>query len=177
MKHIKALLFVFLLVISQLVSGQNGKLCGRVTESNSEIPVPFALIIIYSGNEKVGSAISDIDGKYIIQSILPGKYSVKASYPIYKTFQVENVSVISESITNVNFNMIVTFSPQEEIIVKQFTEPLMGISVKPKYTEGSIIKLKKAMPFKINDSGVKKLENEFNYTGRQKDGTIIYIDG
>ncbi len=82
-----SLVFFFPLLI---FAGTTGKLTGRVTDKKTGEPLPFVNITIEGTT--LGAA-SDLDGKYIILNIPPGKYNVKFQYVGYQPVIVENVQI------------------------------------------------------------------------------------
>ncbi len=119
MKIAKALIFIILLVIFplKLILGQApsnyGTLAGKVTDSNTGIPLPGANIILV---QTVMGASSDLDGNFEVDNIPAGKYEVKATMMGYKNMTVA-VTITSGEKTVINFKLEETAIESPAIVV------------------------------------------------------------
>ncbi|MEZ7931764.1 MAG: carboxypeptidase-like regulatory domain-containing protein, partial [Flavobacteriales bacterium] len=76
-----------------------GQLKGTITDKSTGETLPFVnLVLIQNGTQKAGAA-SDLDGKFVINSIQPGSYELKVSFVGYKKYQVNGIIVKSNKIT------------------------------------------------------------------------------
>ena len=121
------------LLMSSLQSGTTGKITGVVKDAESGDPLPGANILIEGTT--MGAA-SDMDGFFIILNIPPGIYTLKASMMGYQTKRVENVRVMIDLTTTVNFNLVtqvvdlgegVTIVAEREIIQPDMTSSLSAV--------------------------------------------------
>ena len=80
---------------------QKGRIEGRVTQKNNE-PIPFANVVI---NGTTIGASTDFNGKFIITGIDPGFYQLKISSVGYKTLITQELQVINNRTTYVEFNL------------------------------------------------------------------------
>jgi len=78
-------------------AGTTGKLTGKVTDKKTGEPLPFVNVTLEETN--IGAA-TDLDGKYIILNIPPGKYNVKFQYIGYQAVVVENIQISIDLTTN-----------------------------------------------------------------------------
>ncbi|MBX3006925.1 MAG: TonB-dependent receptor [Melioribacteraceae bacterium] len=87
-------LFTMLLFVAMLPviisAGTTGKLTGKVTDKKTGEALPFVNITLEGTT--IGAA-SDLDGRYVILNIPPGKYNVKIQYIGYQTVVIENVQI------------------------------------------------------------------------------------
>jgi outer membrane receptor protein involved in Fe transport len=88
-KFFTMLLFVALLPVI-ISAGTTGKLTGKVTDKKTGEALPFVNITLEGTT--IGAA-SDLDGRYVILNIPPGKYNVKIQYIGYQTVVIENVQI------------------------------------------------------------------------------------
>ena len=132
-KHlINLLIFVasFLLVLpSQLFAGTTGKIAGIVKDATTGEPIPGCNIIIVGTT--IGAA-SNKNGEYFIINVPPGKYSVRASMVGYKTYLVDNVKVIVDLTTQIDFAIEATSLQMEEEIVVTAKRPLVQLDATSK---------------------------------------------
>ncbi|MBI4547073.1 MAG: TonB-dependent receptor [Ignavibacteriae bacterium] len=100
----RMLLFIIVLLgFVGICFGGNGKITGRVVDEKTKEPLIGATIIIVGTT--VGSS-TDLDGKFVILSVPPGEYSVKASYVGYQDVTASGVRVSSDLTTELNFTLV-----------------------------------------------------------------------
>lgn len=116
MKRNISIIFVILLIflIGQTYAGTKGKIAGRVIDSKTG--VPLVGVNVYVAEEQIGS-VTDNDGYYNILNLSPGKYDVIASIIGYKRSIVQNVEVVSDQTTVINFALTISALKGEEVIV------------------------------------------------------------
>jgi hypothetical protein len=126
-EKLKDLTRIILLVItfSGVLSASGGKLSGRVTESETGDPVPYANIIILSvmqnGNEvslpsPIG-AVSDREGYYVILNIPPGIYTVKTSMVGYASVIVKEIKIDPDRTITLNTELRSESIEMGEVVV------------------------------------------------------------
>jgi outer membrane receptor protein involved in Fe transport len=101
----KSLQLIFLLIItifSFTFAGTTGKLSGRVTETETGEPL-IGVNVIIEGTSF--GAATDLDGRYIINNIPPGTYSVVFSAVGFEKKQVNNVRVSVDFTTNLDLTL------------------------------------------------------------------------
>lgn len=91
---------LFLLFILPLaLYAQKGRIEGRIAQKNNE-PIPFANVVI---NGTTIGASTDFNGKFIITGIDPGFYQLQISSVGYKTLITQELQVINNRTTNVEY--------------------------------------------------------------------------
>jgi len=110
---VKLLALVFL-CNHLLLAGTTGKLTGIVKDAKSGEPLVGVNILVV-GTDRGSS--TDIDGRYVILNMPPGKYSVKASMIGYATVEVRDVRIISDLTTPINIEMSQQAVAGEEVVV------------------------------------------------------------
>jgi len=108
-------IFISLLfLLSQIVyAGTTGKISGIVTDETGS-PMPGVNVMIMGTT--MGAA-SDINGQYFILNIPPGTYTLRATMVGYKPYKVDNVKVISDLTTSIDFPMQVSSMMMDEEVV------------------------------------------------------------
>jgi len=99
-KLLVAFIAVFLLPV--LLLAQDGKLRGKVTDKESGEALIGANVTVEGSS--VGAS-TDVNGEYIILSVQPGVYIIKASYIGYSPITVTNVRVNSNLTTTQDFKL------------------------------------------------------------------------
>src|SRR5687768_3136108 len=73
----------------------NGKVLGSVTDVETNQPVEYANVALLdpATQKPVNGAVCDDKGKFVIQKIAPGTYTVTISFIGYETQTIENIKV------------------------------------------------------------------------------------
>ena len=86
--YMKTFLFAFFLSISCFGYSQTGTgvLKGTVVDAKTKEVIPFVYVTINQNGEIKGSAQSDTEGNYIINSIIPSEYSIEITAIGYRKY-------------------------------------------------------------------------------------------
>lgn len=112
----KSLFFLFLSFISLLLNAQEtGAIVGLLSdkEFNNE-PLVFANVII-KGTSK--GTTTDFDGKFILENLEPGLYTVQFSYVGYQTVEIET-TVAANEINTIDVSLQANSVSLNEVVVK-----------------------------------------------------------
>ncbi|OGU85321.1 MAG: hypothetical protein A2W11_04695 [Ignavibacteria bacterium RBG_16_35_7] len=114
-KFVVCVLPVLLSFLPSLIyAGTTGKISGTVRDAESNEPLPGCNIIIEGTT--LGAA-SNIDGEFFILNIPPGTYSVRATMMGYKPYRIDNVRILIDLTTSLEFIMQVKVLDIEEEVV------------------------------------------------------------
>ena len=119
----KTFLFQIILSVvlfSALQAGTTGKIAGMVSDAQSGKPLPGVNITVDGTN--LGAA-TDLEGNFIILNILPGSYTVRASYIGYRPLELKNTIVRIDLTTKLNIEL------REEAIDN--AEPIVVVAKRP----------------------------------------------
>ncbi len=172
-----------ILTSSVLVFSQTGTLKGRIIDSETKEPIPFANVVIELGGAQKGGASTDFDGYYTIKPINPGTYTVKALYVGYQPKQINGVSVIGDKIRFLDIEMKSTMTELEVFEVVDYEVPLISkdqTSSGGTVTSEEIAKMpnKNVTAIATTVGGVYTADGgEMNIRGQRSSGTVTYIDG
>lgn len=103
MKKLTTLLLVTFLITSGIYA-QLGEIKGTIKDKKTGITIPGATAHIEIAGNKIGDA-TNIKGKYTINPVNVGTYSVSISAMGYKPVEIKNVLITSDKITFVNVDM------------------------------------------------------------------------
>ena len=108
--------FLFLILINgnYLWAQTYGKIVGIVSDGQTDETLIGANV--YLEGTSLGAA-TDLDGNYIILKIPPGKYRVTVEYLGYQKLTYENVEVLTDLTTTLNFKINPEVIEGEEIVV------------------------------------------------------------
>jgi len=95
-KWFSASYIIILMAVSSFARSQTGSIAGLVRDVKTRETLVGANVII-KGTVK-GTA-TDIDGKFKIDNLQPGKYTLVISYISYETREVENITVTAGKVT------------------------------------------------------------------------------
>jgi hypothetical protein len=128
----KLTLIILTILFSSILYAQNGKLVGVVKDKQTNEPLIGANVIINGTNY---GAATDIDGKFIILNIPPGRYDVTASMVGYSKVTQTDVTLFIDRTTNIEFTLTdetieigqVTVTAAKPAVVKDRTSTATNI--------------------------------------------------
>lgn len=97
-----AALWLLAVVASQVLSGETGKIHGKVINLKTKAPIPFAVVVIDSTTM---GAQADVNGEYVIINVPPGKYRLCARVTGYVQLCVTELSVTANATTTQDFSL------------------------------------------------------------------------
>jgi hypothetical protein len=109
----KAPIILFLLISINL-SGQSGRIQGRIYDITSNEPLPFANIIIAGTNT---GTTSDLDGNFTFTGVNPGFVQLIATYVGYKQTITPEIMITNAKTASVDIAMEIAETELEEIYV------------------------------------------------------------
>jgi TonB-dependent receptor len=129
LKSKNLLLTVFIVFIINLnLSAQDaGKISGKITDQKTSETLIGATIAI-DGTSKAVAA--DVDGKYLLSGLQPGKYALTIKYIGYQTKAISDVEVKAGEVTNLDI-----------ILSEAATQALGEVVVKATFRQASIASL------------------------------------
>jgi len=93
----RKLLTYYIILLSQLSFGQNNKIEGEILDKSNKSPLIFANIVLEGTTY---GAASDNDGRFSIENIESGTYTIVATYMGYSTFKKEiNIPSVEGKLT------------------------------------------------------------------------------
>ncbi len=98
-----------------LFAGNTGKLRGKLINSKTKEPLPFGVVQI---DGTTMGAQADANGEYIIINVPPGTYNVTAKLQGYQSVKTENVEILVDRTTTVNFSLQESVVEMETQIVE-----------------------------------------------------------
>jgi outer membrane receptor protein involved in Fe transport len=121
-KIISVLSLLILIFINIVHAGETGKIVGLVSDNSTGEPLPGVNVVLE--NTLMG-AVTDQEGFYLVLNVPPGKYSVSAQMIGYTTVISQNVSVMSDLTTTINFDLAPSVLESDEAIVVVAERPLI----------------------------------------------------
>ena len=93
---------------------QEGGIAGRVVDAETAEPLPGVNIVVVGTT--VGTS-TDADGYYEISGLSPGEYSVQSSFIGYTSHTAEEVSVVADEVTPLDFSLEASTTGLDEVVV------------------------------------------------------------
>ncbi len=114
MRTALAALLMTMALVPAAAMAQSGKISGRVTDADGGGPLPGANVAITGTTQ---GAITDADGYYFILNVVPGEYSVTASFVGYQAVTQTGVVVNTDATATVNFALGTEITEGEEVVI------------------------------------------------------------
>jgi outer membrane receptor protein involved in Fe transport len=118
MRPVRRIAWLLFLGLSVLLvapaSAQVGKLTGRVTEAGTRVPLAGATVVV-EGSQR--GAAADRDGYYVINSLPPGRYTVRVSLVGFSTVVISDVQIRIGLTTEQDFVLSEEIIQGEEVLV------------------------------------------------------------
>ena len=161
----------------------SGTLQGKVLDKNTKEELPFVNVILEVSGFQEGGASSDINGKYVIKPIPPGKYDIRASFIGYGEILIRGVQINANQTRFFDIEMESSAEQLDEVVIIDYIVPLID---KDKTVSGGTVTQEEIqkMPNRNVASiaatigGVFSRDGEAgNVRGARTGGTRYYIDG
>lgn len=128
---ITTLALLLLVIITATAQNLTQSVKGKVTDIDSQSPLPGAYVIIVGSDPLVG-AVTDMDGNFRIDNIKIGRLSLKISFIGYEDVFANELMLTTGTELVVNFKMLESINKLEEIVIKPENltdEPINDMSV------------------------------------------------
>jgi len=183
----KKLIYTALLLfgaINLIAQSNMGTLKGKVTEEGTNSPIPFAIVSVQVGGEKIGAS-TDLDGKFTIKPLSPGTYNVEITSSEYNTAIVNGVAINGDKITFLNDITMTQGNMLKGFTIKVWRKKLID----PEDTKIQTISAKDivVLPVRTNinkiaqtmssEISVSEDGNEIYFRGSRNGDVIYFIDG
>lgn len=185
------LLFVSILLTTSYSFAQSGlgTIRGSVIDKDSKEAVYDCMVVLRQNGAVKGNSTTDFDGKFQINSLMPGKYDVQISNPGegYQATEIKGVVVNADRITfldNTEIGMPIGEAKIDEVVIVAYKVPLINKDGGPSgatITREDISRLpvRSAAGVASTVGGVNTDEGSgsISVRGSRSDGTYFYIDG
>jgi len=161
----------------------SGTLQGKVIDKDTKEELPFVNVVLEVGGSQVSGASSDINGKYVIKPIPPGKYDLRASFIGYNDQLIRGVQINANQTRFFDIEMSSSAIGLEEVVIVDYKVPLID---KDKTVSGGTVTQEEIQKMPNRDvssiaatiGGVFSRDGEAgNVRGARTDATRYYIDG
>ena len=181
-KNILALLLVFtcisFLYTTDVFAGITGKITGKITDAESNDPLPGANVSIE--DTQMGAA-TNLDGEFIIINVPPGVYSLRVSMMGYQTQVLTDVRVKIDLTTPVNAKLAEAVIEGEEVTVVA-ERPIVQMDKTASMAHVGAEQIQELPVFTVNSvlelqAGVVREGGEFHIRGGRGDEIAFWVDG
>jgi outer membrane receptor protein involved in Fe transport len=133
----KAIITVLFVIIGSAVFAQTGRISGKVSDGKTGETL-IGVTVKIAGTTK-GSA-TDVEGRYVIGTVAPGKYVLEASYVGFSTKKITDIEVKSGATTTVDLildestdqklnEVVITASIRQETVNALYSSQKNSISI------------------------------------------------
>ncbi len=186
LRKLYSLLIVSLILVSGSAFAQSGAgtLKGTVKDKKTGEPLPFANVVVLSGESQVGGGSTDFDGKYSIKPIPPGKYNLKVVFVGYNPQVISGVLIQGGKITFQDLSLESGVNLAEVLIV-EYVQPLInrdGGSSGGTVSRSDIDKMSARSATAVAStvggiSSAGQADGAVSVRGARSENTYFYIDG
>lgn len=178
------LTITILLASTMLVFSQAGSLRGKVTNKETDEPIPFANILIESDGQMVTGGATNFEGEYIIRPINPGTYDISISVIGYEPRKIRGIIIRTGEVVFYNIEMVPTQTVMETFVVTDYQVPLIQADQTQSGATLTSEEIQK-MPGRSAASVAATVGGVFadedgrigGIRGQRASGTVTYVDG
>jgi len=175
----KILIFLCLLVSIHLFAQGKGNLEGVIIDNKTNLPLP-GVNVIFKGTYY--GAASDLDGKYRIENISEGTYTVEVSFIGFKTRQYTGINIESNRTLQLDVDMEETSLTMEQDVIVVGDKPLIDVEETQSKKTISREEIELAVVENISDlvsqtSGVVQDDNAIHIRGGRSYENAFLLDG
>ena len=179
------LLTIGIVLVANLVAlpQASGTLQGKVIDKTTNEELPFVNVVLEIDGYQQSGASSDINGKYVIKPIPPGKYDVRASFVGYQDLLIRGIQINANQTRFFDLEMVTSAEQLDEVVIIDYIVPLID---KDKTVSGGTVTQEEIqkMPNRsvgaiaATIGGVFSRDGEAgNIRGARTADTRYYIDG
>ncbi|MBT6684751.1 MAG: TonB-dependent receptor plug domain-containing protein [Bacteroidetes bacterium] len=179
----KLLFVIFATLLANGLIAQSSGIKGKVADKETGEGIPFANVAVEQDGQNISGGITDFNGNFLIKPIPPGRYTLKASYVGYNTFQLNDVLCKAGSNTVLDVKLESTSQLIPDVIVTGYKVPLIDKD-KVSSTETVTAKEIAQMPGRDASSvattvgGVYSEDGEIgSIRGSRSEGNATFVDG
>ena len=125
------LLFFTVIAVVLLLGFSNNKstttLEGIVSDKDTNTPLGFAYVKLYKKGILITGTQTDLNGKYFIKYIKPGKYDIEASYLGYEALMVKDFKIKKNKSNILNFTILPSSKMLDCVVVTEYKTPLINM--------------------------------------------------
>jgi outer membrane receptor for ferrienterochelin and colicin len=173
-----AVALVVVLLAAPAFGQGTGRIVGKVTDSESGAPLPFANVTV------IGTAIGNITnqlGEYIIDYVPVGTYVVQVSYMGYRPERIADVVVQTDRSTEINFSLESEAIEAEEVVVEA-ERPIIDVekTVTKRSMDDEEVKVRPISTVEeavATQPGVVLVDGELHVRGGRASEVKYYVDG
>lgn len=169
---------LFLLLFTSLAAQETGLIQGRLLDDAGEAVI-YANVALYQDSNLVKVETSDDNGRFALQNVPVGTYSIIASFLGYSDYQSSNVVVQRDAVTDLGD---LSFAPAGvELEAATVTTTRAMVEVKPDRTvfnvQGTINAVGSDGLDLLRKAPGVTVDNNDNITVLSRSGVLLYVDG
>ncbi|MCW3464743.1 TonB-dependent receptor family protein [Chitinophaga nivalis] len=172
-----SILILLLFVIVLHAQEKNGSVTGKVTDSLSNAPMPFATVVLLKDGTEKKNTLTDKDGQFGFAAVPYGTYTIAVKFIGYADYQSTSLTISAEQVNIPPVQLAPAVQQLNSINItarKPFIEQSLGkltvnVSESPAAAGNTLEEILKRSPgVKVNDDGSVTLNGK---------KVMMYIDG
>ncbi|SHE82774.1 Outer membrane receptor proteins, mostly Fe transport [Mariniphaga anaerophila] len=178
MKHFFSLLFICICSIQVFAKGE-GVISGRVIDSVTKEPLPYATVTVNSEEQLVTGTVTNVDGRFTIDGVNEGNYTVSCSFVGYNSKEIPlligrlntifDLGRITLEPSSENIDEVIV-SAKKEIVSSGLDKKSFDVAKNVSQSGGSVLDAMRNLP------GVT-IDQESKVLLRGSDKVSVLIDG
>lgn len=176
MKHTLLTSLLILVCCSLAIAQNNFSVSGKILGSGNE-PLAGAYLMLFSDTTLQRTSVTDVDGKFIMEPVYPGDYTIRVSNVGYENYTTEVISVAA-NIVLPDITLAAQKGQLKEVTVtaqKPFIEVKADKIVVN--VENSIVSAGSSVMDVLQRSPGVNVDNNDNISLKGRQGVTIWIDG
>jgi hypothetical protein len=176
---------LFCVLFASGAFAQSGTLKGKITDSKTKAPIPFASVVLEKGGKQIAGAATDFNGEYTIKPIPPGTYDLRASFVGYTTVFIKGIVISPDKYVYQDISLEVSTTTLSCVVVKDYKVKLIS---KDQTTTGSTLTASDISKMPGRDAGsisftsggtfsTSETVGDIAIKGSRTEGVVTYIDG
>jgi outer membrane receptor protein involved in Fe transport len=120
--HAVAVALCLCVCASALLAGSAGKISGTVRDSRTREPIPGVNVVVQG--TPLGAS-SDVEGRYVILNVPPGRVKVGASFIGYRRFEVNDLHISVDFTTPLDIDLVEGSVELDAVVIQAERSPLI----------------------------------------------------
>jgi Ca-activated chloride channel family protein len=122
----KQLFLLLAMIIGSLASlGQNAKITGIISDKSNGDFLPFVNVELLKDGKNISGATTDFDGKFVIQGVQDGSYSLRISFVGYTSLKMDSIIIQNQENASITIELS-SGVDLEAVEITKYTTPIIS---------------------------------------------------
>ncbi|MBS1637399.1 MAG: von Willebrand factor type A domain-containing protein [Bacteroidetes bacterium] len=149
-------------------------LSGRLTDSVTAEPIPFANVFLFQNQTQIANATTDMDGEYCFKNIPDGTYNIKVTYVGYVPKEIKKVTVKAGVKARQNISISTDKGVRlDEVVIVEYAQPKIDADTK----SGSVVTRQEYQSMQVKSINSVASHQQAVIRGGRITPGVVFIDG